>query len=177
MDNKADVRLVEPHAQSGRGNQCFHFIALQSLFGVHARVIRVVTAVGQNVKAMFVQEIGDDSRIGHRKAVNDARSWKAWQVRNEPREPGSLRRYVEDSQVEALAIEWASLSNEPCAKLRDNVFNDPIIRRCGAADDRNVWREPVDEFSDTPVVRSEVMAPVRNAVNLVDHEESGVEHQ
>ena len=57
-----------------------------------------------------------------------------------------------------------------------DVVDDPPIRRCGRAQDRHRRRQPVEDPGDPAVVRTEVVAPIGDAVGLIDYEQPGRGH-
>ena len=65
--------------------------------------------------------------------------------------------------VVSSAPSWAATS-----------LDDSIVGGRGAAEDRNLRSgEPIDEATDAPVVGTEVVAPVGDAVHLVDDDQPG----
>ena len=57
------------------------------------------------------------------------------------------------------------------AELLDDVGDDAVVRGGGGREDRDPLGQRRDEPADAPVVRPEVVAPVADAVRLVDHEQ------
>ena len=58
------------------------------------------------------------------------------------------------------------------AELIDDVFDDAVVGGGGRAQHRDARREEVEHAGDAPVVGPEVVAPVADAVRLVDHEQA-----
>ena len=83
------------------------------------------------------------------------------------------RREVQHVEREALAIERAAQHEQVVAELVDDVVDDPIVRRRGGAQHRHAGRHEIEHAREPAVVGPEVVAPVADAVRLVDHEEAG----
>ena len=67
--------------------------------------------------------------------------------------------------------ERASQGGHVAAELIGNVSNHPVVRSRGGREDWDSCGQPGQDRSQPTVVRSEVVAPVRDAVRLVDHEQ------
>src|ERR1035437_9872057 len=80
-------------------------------------------------------------------------------------------------QVEALAIEGPSLDEHvgrlpPETKYLSHVLHHPRIGRGRGGEDRGAGGELRQERPEPPVVGSEIVPPVRNAVRFVHHEQA-----
>jgi len=53
-----------------------------------------------------------------------------------------------------------------------DVGDDPVVRGRGGAEDGDVGRQAREHVPDAPVVRAEVVPPVRDAVRLVHDEQA-----
>ena len=81
-------------------------------------------------------------------------------------------REVHDVEGEALAVERAAQHEEIVAELIDDVFDDAVVRGRGGAQHGHAGREQIEHAGDAAVVGAEVVAPVADAVRLVDHEQA-----
>src|SRR5439155_21129978 len=86
----------------------------------------------------------------------------------EPREALGLSRDVEDVERQALPIERAAEKNEIVAELIDDVVDDAIVGSRGGAQHRHAARHEVEDADQPPVVGSEVVPPIADAMGLVD---------
>jgi hypothetical protein len=56
--------------------------------------------------------------------------------------------------------------------LGGDVVDHAVVGRRGGAQDRDAFRQQLEDPDEPPVVGPEVVAPVTDAVGLVDHEEA-----
>jgi hypothetical protein len=56
--------------------------------------------------------------------------------------------------------------------LFDDISYDPIVGRCRCSENRDGSRKRPQYSDDSPVIWSEVVAPVGNAVGFIDNEET-----
>ena len=101
-------------------------------------------------------------------------------------EPGSRSRWsasqasrcagcgsVQHAQPQRLAVERAAQHQRPSPELLGDVGGDPGVGRGGGRQHRRAGRQLGQEGAQPPVVGAEVVAPVGDAVRLVDHEQAG----
>jgi hypothetical protein len=127
----------------------------------------------------------------HREAVDDA---GARQVAEMCRQPGqALGRALQpdDAQLERGPVEVAAEHEDgvlggrrPLAglggaggQLLGDVGRHAGVRRRGGGEHRDAGRQVRQQGADAAVVRAEVVAPVGDAVGLVDHHEAGLGRQ
>jgi hypothetical protein len=110
--------------------------------------------------------------VGDRQHVDHPRSLQAWDDVREPRESLGLRRRVEHRQRQALARERTAEGGELGTELRADVLDHAIVGRGGRAQDRDAARQQLEHADEPAVVGAEVVAPVADAVRLVDHEQA-----
>ena len=89
-------------------------------------------------------------------------------MRRQPRRP--LRRIAQPHDVEPqrLPVQAAAQNPGAVAELRAHVLDHAVVGRRGRRQHRHAFPEPGEEIADAPVVRSEVVPPIRDAVGLVD---------
>ena len=120
------------------------------------------------------QPVGDHLGVAHGEAVDDARPGQPRDVLDEPGQPLGLARELQHAEGEAGAPERPAERGERGAELFGDVVHDPVVGGGGAAEHRHdAGPEGGDEPADPPVVGPEVVAPVGDAVHLVDHDEPG----
>ena len=112
-------------------------------------------------------------RVVDGEGVHDAGAGKRRDGLGEPREAFGLGREMQHIERQALAIERAAQHDQITAELIDNIGDHPIVRRCRSAKHRHAPGEQVENAREPSVIGAEVVAPVADAVRLVDHEESG----
>ncbi len=97
----------------------------------------------------------------------------SWDVLDQPGQPFGLARELQHTEGQAGAPERPAERGEGGAELFGDVAHDPVVGRGGAAEHRHdAGPERGDEPADPPVVGPEVVAPVGDAVHLVDHDQT-----
>ncbi len=90
----------------------------------------------------------------------------------EPRHALGLSRHVGHGEREALAVERAAQGEQRGAELVGDVGDHAVVRGgCGAEHGHAVGQR-LEDPHDPPVVRAEVVAPVADAVRLVDDQQA-----
>ena len=79
----------------------------------------------------------------------------------------------QDTQPERIPAQGATDGEHVLAELFLDVMHHPGIGRGGGGEHRDGVRQLRDEVRDAPVVGAEVVAPVRDAVGLVNHQQPG----
>jgi len=79
--------------------------------------------------------------------------------------------------VEGLPVERAAGHVEVVPELFDHVGHHPVVGRRRRAQDRHARGQKVEHPLDSPVVGSEVVAPVADAVCLVHDEQPDRSHE
>ena len=90
----------------------------------------------------------------------------------EPRHALGLAGHVGDGQRQALAVERAAVGAQRRAELVGDVGDHAVVRGGGGAEHGHVGGQRLEHAHDAPVVRTEVVAPVADAVRLVDHQQA-----
>ena len=90
----------------------------------------------------------------------------------QPRQPLGLRREVEHVEGQAVAGERAPEHGEVVAQLMLDVGHHPVVGGGRAAQHWHPGGQDVEDGHDAAVVGPEVVAPVADAVGLVDHEQT-----
>ncbi len=70
------------------------------------------------------------------------------------------------------ACKRASQHNQLGSELLLNVRDDAIVCRGGRTEHRNIAGKFLNHANDAPVVGSEIVTPIRYAVDLIDNEET-----
>ena len=77
------------------------------------------------------------------------------------------------SSARRLAIQRTADGEQLVAELRLDVGDDPVVRGRGGAEHRHAAGQEIEDASEAAVVGPEVVAPVADAVHLVDDEQAG----
>ena len=166
MDDEADVRLVDTHAESDGGDNHIHFFHQEGVLVVGARGSVHAGMVRQCLDAVDGQQLGDLLDLLAAEAVNDAAL--AGIFLDELDDVTLGIRLVADFIVEVLAIEgileYAGIQH---AEVLLDVGLDLRGRRGRQGDDRRTL-DLADDFTDAAVFRAEIMAPFGDAVGLVN---------
>jgi hypothetical protein len=104
-------------------------------------------------------------------AVDDAGTLEAGEPLGQPRHPRRRVGQVEHRQVEAPPVERPARHEEVVTELVDDVGDDPVVGGRRRAQHGDAGRQTAEHLLDPPVVGAEVVAPVADAMGLVDHEE------
>ena len=173
MDHKAEVRLVEAHAQRGRGHERLDLVVFQELFGPFAVSGIGAAGVGQHFVAGLGQEPGGVLGRGYGQRVDDAAARQIRQMGQQPAEPLAGIRQREHSQPQGLPAQGAADGQHAVAQLLLDVVDHAGVGRGGGGQHGNSIRQLGDEVRDAAVVGAEIVAPVGNAVGFVDDQEPG----
>ncbi len=147
-------------------------LARRSDFDRELRVGVGLAGVGAGLDALRAQPLGDPVRVGDGERVDDAGAGQRRQHLREPGEPVGLGAQLDRVEGEALAVERAADGEELLAELRLDVGDDPVVRGGGRAEDGDAAGEEVEDAGEAAVVGAEVVAPVADAVHLVDDEQT-----
>ena len=175
VSDEAYVGLVDAHAERDGRHHDHAVFATEALLHPGTLVARQTSVVGECVISLLPQHLCDLVSALARLAVDDARSAReARTVVARLEEPQQLRSRVGlllDDIADVGAVEGGDVflrlaEPEPVVDLapRDRVGGR------GERDARHP-REVLSDIGDAEVFRSEVVAPLRHAVRLVDREE------
>ena len=109
-----------------------------------------------------------------RQRVDDAAARQLVQVRHEPAQALLGRHRAQHPEAQRVACQpAANREHRPAADLEllDDVGDDAGVGGGGRRQHGCVGRQPREQVADAPVVGPEVVAPVADAVGLVDHEQ------
>ncbi len=130
--------------------------------------------VGLDLDALRGEPGGDVLDVTHGEAVDDARPLQFGQRLGEPGEAFGLPVEPDRAEGETLAAQRPAEGGEFGAELVGDVVDDAVVGGGGAAEDRHRRAgQAVDDAPDASVVGPEVVAPVGDAVHLVDHDQPG----
>ena len=128
--------------------------------------------VGTGVDAARAEPGGDPLRVGDGQAVDDAAAGQVRQVLREPRQPLGLVGERDRPEPERRPCQRAADDPDALPELLGHVRDDPVVGRRRRREDRDRRREAAQDPPDPPVVGPEVVAPVADAVRLVDDEQA-----
>ncbi len=95
----------------------------------------------------------------------------------QPRQTIGLRREIDHLEAQARPAQRAAVGPQlpgiaPGAELLGDIGHHAVVGRRGRAQDADTIGQPVEHVADAAVVGTEVVAPVRDAVRLVDHQQA-----
>ena len=174
VDDEAEIGLVEAHPERDRRDERLHLVGDQGVLERLALLGREVGVVGAGIDALRAQERGDALGVGDGQAVDDAAPRHEREVLGEP---GQALRLVRRGRSHRAAASAApSGPRRHRGALRRAARRRP--RRPGRWRSRS-WPGPgragrarCEDPADAPVVGPEVVAPVGDAVRLVDDEQA-----
>ena len=175
VDDEAEVRLVVAHAERAGGDDGLEVVAQQPLLDRDAVLGRGVAAVGLGGDAVAVQPLGDQLRVALRERVDDPRARELRHVLHQPREAVGLGGQLDDLEAQAGAAERAAVGAQRVRaadlQLLLDVADHAVVGGRRRAQHRHTLGEPLEHVGDAAVVGPEVVAPVGDAVRLVDHQQ------
>ncbi len=171
MDHEAHVGLVDAHAEGVGGDH--HPELVREPLLLPARALRVAQSavVGRGGDALLAQQVGDLLGPFARADVDDAR---AGDVAQQPEQLAVLVVGAADAVGEVGSGE-AAPHDVRLGELQ--VAHDVLrhgIRRRGREGQYRDAREPFAQLGDAQVRGAEVVAPLRDAVGLVDGQQRDV---
>ena len=172
VDDPAEVRLVEAHPERDRRDERLHLTGDQRVLEPLALLGRERRVVGTGVDATRAQPGGDPLRVGDGQAIDDAAAGQVRDVLREPRQPLGLVGERDRPEPERRPCQRAADDPDALPELLGHVRDDPVVGRRRRREDRDRRREAAQDPPDPPVVGPEVVAPVADAVRLVDDEQA-----
>ena len=135
-----------------------------------------VAAVGLGGDAVAAQPLRDHLRVALGERVDDPGAREVREVLCEPGEPVGLAGQVDDLEAQARAPERPAVGPQrggaADAQLLLDVADDAVVGGRRRAQHRHALRQPLEHVGDAAVVGAEVVAPVGDAVRLVDHQQA-----
>ena len=175
MHHEAKVRFVEAHAQRDRRHENFHFVFQEKLLGFDPLRCFQVRVIATSFDALLLQPVGDPARILNGERINDPATRQLRHEIRQPRQPLGLI-------VEADVVELERRSDQRPARdvevgnLRLHVGHHAIVGRGGGAEHRHTRRQPIEHACHPPIVGTEVVTPVGDAMRFVDDEHPDCSH-
>lgn len=185
MEHEAQIGFVEAHPQRTRRDERLDLIALE-----HALEFRTLIDVGlarvrAHVMSVLAQQPSGVDRRGDSERVDDAGARQIAQMAQQPGE--ALRRVLQaqHAQAQRRASQWSAdrehrvsdVGRVPGAQLLGHIGDDAAVRRRGGREHRYLGRHLRDQVAQPAIVGAEVVAPVADAVRLVDHQHPEPAHQ
>ncbi len=177
VDHEAEVGFVEAHAERRRRDQRLDPVVDQVVLGGQALGLFGLAGVGGDGEATLAQVVGDllGSRDGER--VDDARAGQPVEMLGQPGEPMGGRGQRQHPEVQRFAIEAAAQDEHVvavAAQTEDigDIVDDPAVRGGGGCQHRDTGGQLGQQRAQPAEVRTEVVAPVADAVRFVDHQQA-----
>ena len=134
--------------------------------------------VGPHVVPALAQQPRGVDGGGDRERVDDARARQVVEVAEQPGEAGRGVGEAQHAESQRRAGEGPpDREHLGAAELLGDIRHHPAVRRGGGRQHRHVGRHLRDEVAEPAVVGTEVVAPVADAVRLVDDEQSDAAHE
>ncbi len=183
VDDEAEVGLVVAHAEGAGRDDALDLVAEQHPLDPDPVVGFDLAGVGLGLDPVLVEPVGDVVGVADGQAVDDAAALELRDVGGEPGHPLGLARHVADLEPQRRPVEGAADRDQvpfvagfavlAGAELLGDVGDHAVVGRRGRAEDGGGLGQALDEAGDPPVVGAEVVAPVGDAVGLVDDEQAG----
>ena len=184
VDDEAEVGLVEAHPQRRGGDERLDLVVAQRLLEPLAFGRVGASGVGGNPMASLGEGACQVFRRSDGERVDDAAAGQLTQVGEQPPQPAFGTHARQDAQAQRRArqptADRANFLPRVCRaagllppELALHVRDDAGVRGSCRGQDRRAGRKSPQQVADPPVVGSEVVAPVADAVGLVDDEQTG----
>ncbi len=175
VDHVAHVRLVDPHAEGDGGDHDVGLVAREGVLVALADGVVEAGVVGDGAHARSAQVVGERLDVPAAERIDDAALARAPADPGEevlPRAPSVALLVRRENQVRAEegALEAVGLHH---AELADDVADHAAGGGRGEGEDGDA-AELLLESLEPPVRGPEVVAPLRDAVRLVDDHERHV---
>ena len=170
MDDEGEVRFVEAHPQGRGRHQRLHLVVEQGLLQLSPARSRLAR-IGLDLKPARPKPRRHRAGVTNCQRVDDAAPRQLRQPFRQPGEPLGLARKSYGLQRQRRPGQIAAGNREAGPEDFHQIVHDAVVRGRGRRQQAKVGREVVDDAFDQTVVRPEVVAPIRDAVRLVDHEE------
>ena len=180
MDDEAEVGLVEAHAQGAGGHERLDAVGLE--IGLEALALGGLglAGVGGHLQSGGAQGLRGLARGGDGEAVDDPGALGALEVSREPGQPGGSVLQARHAQVEGIPLEAPAqdehLGGGPTHRaprqLLGHIRGDALVGGGRRRQDGGEGGQACEQGADAPVVRPEIVAPVRDAVGLIDDDEA-----
>ena len=176
VEDEREVGLVVAHPERDGGDQRLHVVAEEPILCFELVDVVELAVVREHVVAPRGEPGCDVVGVAHRQAVDDARPVDALEFPIEPCEPLGLAVESDRAESETVTPQRSAENGQVSTQLDRHVVDHTIVRGCRASEYGHVrLAEPFDHATDPPVVGSEVVAPVGDAVHLVDHDRARVD--
>ena len=168
VDHEGQVGLVEAHTEGRGGHDRLDSVGLQVGLELLAGVVVERRGVRDGVDALGAQELRDQLGVGDGQAVDDARPLDGGDPAGHPGQAFVVVEVV-DGQVQRGSVEATTEDDGPLPQLGGDVVDDPVVGGRRGRQHAGV-AEVGEDVLDPAVVGPEVVAPVGDAVGLVDHD-------
>ena len=170
VDHEGEVGFVIPHPERGRGDEGLDLVGKEHLLAADSLGSLVSGVVGEGPDPLRDKPAVDHVGIGHGERVDDPASRKLRHRVGEPCEPRGLVRKTDGLERKRRPSELPARHMEVAAEDRTEVIHHPVVGGSRRGQEPGIrWQCPSGPL-DEPVVGAEVVAPVRDAVGLVDHQ-------
>ena len=182
MNDESQIGLVEAHAQGRGGHERLDPVGLEGVLEPLPLGRVGPTGVGGRLQPRLAEALGDLHGRRDRQAVHDARAGCAAQIGGQPRQARCGIGQAAHAQVEGVPLQGPPQDEDPLGpaprrgtgELLGDVRGDAGIGGRRGGQDRRARGQARQQGADAPVVGAEVVAPVRDAVRLVDDDQAGV---
>jgi hypothetical protein len=175
VDDEAEVGLVVAHAQRAGGDHRLEVIGEQPLLDRNPRVGVHLPAVRLGCDVVSGEPLRHELGVALGQRVDDPRAVELGQPRREPSEPirppweiDHLQPQARTPQRPPVGLEFTGM---PDLQLIGYIGHHAVVGRRRRAQHRDARRQPLEHLRQPPVVRAKIVAPVRDAVRLIDHQE------
>ena len=176
VHDEAEVGLVVAHPERARGDDALQVVGEQPVLDGDPPLGLDLARVGLGGDAVRGEPLRDLLGVALGQRVDDPRARHGVEVRRQPGEAVGLAGQLDDLEAQARAPERAAVGDErraavAGAQLLLDVGDDAIVGGRRRAEDADAVGQPLEHVGDAAVVGPEVVAPVGDAVRLVDDEQ------
>ena len=170
MDDVADVRLVDAHAEGVRRDHNRPPVELEVVLIAPPLLLVQSRVVARGRDARVLQRLADALDRGARRAVDDAAA--PHPLAHEGEERPVLAARGAHFKIQVRPVKARHLAQRAAqAEQAPDVLLHPRRRGRGERGRHGALRERVDEIGDLQIARAEILPPLGDAVRLVDGDE------
>jgi hypothetical protein len=176
VHDEPEVGLVVAHAQRAGRDDGLQVVGEQALLDGDPPLAVDFAAVGRGGDAVRRQPARHELGVALGERVDDPRAFEPRQPRRQPGQPVRATRQVDHLEAQARAPQRAAvgaqLARVAHAELVRNVGHHAVVRGGGRAEHGDAGGQPLEHLGQPTVVRAKVVAPIGDAVRLVDGEQA-----
>ncbi len=184
MHNETEIGFVESHAERAGCDKRLQIVGLEPLLELFALGGIGAPGVGVDLVSGISQQSRRVLRRGDREGVDDSASRQVGEMAEQPAEPGLGVGEPEHTQAKRRPRQRTADGHDLAlpgvvgvTELLRDIRHHPAVGRCRGRENGNARGQLRDEVAEATIVRPKIVAPIGDAVGLVDDEQAGSRDQ